>query len=63
MLVLSRKDGESILIPSQEIVIKVLEIRGNKVRIGISAPADTAVYRQEVWENINSRESNEQAKP
>lgn len=61
MLVLSRKEEESILIPSQNISIKVLEIRGNKVRIGIDAPTDMPIYREEVWVNMN-RSDNEQTK-
>ncbi|MFN4259569.1 MAG: carbon storage regulator [Gemmataceae bacterium] len=52
MLVLTRKDGEEILLPQNGITIRVLEIRGNKVRLGITAPAETEVYRREVWERI-----------
>jgi carbon storage regulator len=51
MLVLSRKKDESILI-GDNIKIMVLEIRGDKVRIGIEAPRETAVHRQEVFEAI-----------
>ena len=60
MLVLSRRKEESILIPSHNIVIKVVEVTGGKVRIGIDAPPDVAIYRHEVWENIQ-RNNNEQA--
>jgi|RhiMetdeSRZDD1v2_1073273.scaffolds.fasta_scaffold3293002_1 carbon storage regulator len=49
MLVLSRKLGERILVPQHQLVVTVLAIRGNRVRLGISAPAGTAVYREEVW--------------
>lgn len=47
MLVLSRKTDESIQIGS-DIEIKVLDIRGNRVRLGISAPSDVAIHRSEV---------------
>ena len=52
MLVLSRKSGEEIVVPQHEIVIRVLEIRGNKVRLGFTAPPQTNVYRQEVWARL-----------
>jgi len=52
MLVLSRKKNESIVINS-DITITVVEIRGDKVRLGIVAPKDVPVHRQEVWEAIH----------
>lgn len=52
MLVLSRKRGERIVISDQEIVVTVLEVRGEQVRLGISAPANVSVHRQEVWARI-----------
>lgn len=51
MLVLSRKKNESIVIADM-ITIVVVEIRGDKVRLGIEAPADIPVHRQEVWDAI-----------
>jgi len=50
MLVLSRKRGEVIVIPEQGIVIQVIEVRPDRVRIGISAPPEIEVHRKEVWE-------------
>lgn len=47
MLVLSRRPGERILI-GPNIVIEVLDVRGDKVRLGIAAPADVIVNREEV---------------
>lgn len=47
MLVLSRKKGESILI-GESIVLTVVEIRGDKIRIGIEAPKDVSIHRQEM---------------
>jgi carbon storage regulator len=49
MLVLSRKKNESIIIDDR-IVITVVEIRGDKVRLGIQAPRDVPVHRNEVYE-------------
>lgn len=51
MLVLSRHRDESIMI-GDEIVITVVDIRGDKVRLGIDAPQDVPVHRQEVYEAI-----------
>lgn len=51
MLVLSRKKSESIQI-GENIRIIVVEIRGDKVRLGIEAPTEVAVHRQEVYEAI-----------
>jgi carbon storage regulator len=55
MLVLSRKCGESIRLPEQDIVVTVLEITGNRVRIGIAAPDSVPVYREELWQRIEQR--------
>lgn len=51
MLVLSRKEGESIII-ANDITITVVGIRGDKVRLGIEAPKDVPVHRQEVFDAI-----------
>jgi len=51
MLVLSRKRNESVVI-NDDIVVTVIDIRGDKVRIGIEAPRDISVHRQEVLEAI-----------
>jgi carbon storage regulator len=58
MLVLSRKKYEAIVI-RDDIVITVVEIRGENVRLGIEAPKDVPVHRQEVYEAI--KRQNEQA--
>lgn len=52
MLVLSRKKNESIVINS-DISVTIVEIRGNKVRLGIVAPKEVPVHRQEVFEAIH----------
>ena len=52
MLVLSRKKNESIVI-NNDVVITVVEIRGDKVRLGIVAPKEVPVHREEVYEQIH----------
>lgn len=53
MLVLSRKKNESIVIDNS-ITVTVVEIRGDKVRLGIVAPKEVPVHRQEVFEAIHT---------
>ena len=55
MLVLSRKKNESIVI-RDDIVVVVVDIRGDKVRLGIEAPKEVTVHRQEVYEAIKKAE-------
>lgn len=55
MLVLSRKKNESIVV-DERIVITVIEIRGDKVRLGIEAPRDVAIHRSEVFEALKRAE-------
>ena len=52
MLVLTRKTGDGIVI-GDEITIKVVEVKGGGVRIGIDAPKECKIYRQEVYERIS----------
>ncbi len=54
MLVLSRKKDESIII-NDHIRVTVVEIRGDKVRLGIDAPKDVSVHRREVYEAIQNQ--------
>lgn len=51
MLVLTRRNNEKVVI-AENIVITVVEIRGDKVRLGIEAPRDVPVHRQEVHDQI-----------
>ena len=56
MLVLSRKKNESIVI-NDYITVTVVEIRGDKVRLGIVAPKEVPVHRQEVFDAIYGKDS------
>ena len=56
MLVLSRKKNESIVI-NDDITIVVVEIRGDKVRLGVEAPKEVPVHRQEVFEAIHRHDA------
>jgi carbon storage regulator len=55
MLVLSRKKNESIVI-NNDITIVVVEIRGDKVRLGVEAPKEIPVHRREVYDAIRRNE-------
>jgi carbon storage regulator len=60
MLVLSRKPGEKIMI-GQDIVLIVLEVRGDNIKLGVQAPRSVTVHREEIYEEI--RKANMQAAP
>ncbi len=58
MLILTRRAGESVMVGS-DITITVLGVKGTQVRIGINAPKDIAVHREEIYERIQSEKSAE----
>lgn len=58
MLVLTRKNGEAITVGDQ-IRIRVLDVKGNQVRLGIEAPDDLRIYREEIY--LQVQEENRQA--
>ncbi len=60
MLVLSRKKNESIVI-NDDITIVVVEIRGDKVRLGVEAPKEVPVHRREVYDAIKRSEQSNSA--
>ena len=59
MLILTRRVGETLMI-GEEVTVTVLGVKGNQVRIGVNAPREVAVHREEIFEQINAenRESN-----
>lgn len=55
MLILTRKVGESLLI-GDDIAITILNVRGNQVKIGVKAPKDISVHREEIYQRIKQAE-------
>ena len=60
MLTITRKPGERIMI-GDDVVIEIVEVTGNTVRVGITAPRDRLIYREELWERVK-RENEEAAR-
>jgi carbon storage regulator len=56
MLILTRRVGESLMIGT-EVTVTVLGIKGNQVRIGVDAPKDVAVHREEVYERVQAEKA------
>lgn len=56
MLVLTRSIGERLIINNGEVKISILEVKGNQVRLGIDAPRNVSVHREEIFDRIKSEE-------
>ena len=58
MLILTRRVGETLMI-GDEVTVTVLGVKGNQVRVGINAPKDVAVHREEIYERIRQEKQGE----
>ena len=58
MLILTRRVGETLMV-GEEVTVTVLGVKGNQVRIGVNAPRDVAVHREEIYQRIKNEEGDE----
>jgi carbon storage regulator len=57
MLILTRRVGETLMV-GDDITVTVLGVKGNQVRIGVNAPKNVAVHREEIFERIKHEQNN-----
>ncbi len=62
MLILTRRVSETLMI-GDDVTVTVLGVKGNQVRIGINAPTDVAVHREEIYDRIKLQETTENMFP
>ncbi len=62
MLILTRRVGETLMI-GDEVTVTVLGVKGNQVRIGVNAPKDVSVHREEIYERIRREREGGQGVP
>jgi len=58
MLILTRRIGETLMV-GDDVTITVLGVKGNQVRIGVNAPKDVAVHREEIYQRIQQEKTGE----
>ena len=59
MLILTRRVGETVMI-GDTVTVTVLQVRGNQVRVGINAPKDVLVHREEIYKRIKEEQAREE---
>ena len=62
MLILTRRVGETVMI-GENVTVTVLGVKGNQVRIGVNAPRDVAVHREEIYERIKREQAGQTGEP
>jgi carbon storage regulator len=62
MLILTRRVGETLMI-GNDVTVTVLGVKGNQVRIGVNAPRDVAVHREEIFERIKREGQDGDSRP
>ena len=62
MLILTRRVGETVVI-GNDVTVTVLGVKGNQVRLGVNAPREVAVHREEIFERIKREQAEEKPRP
>ena len=62
MLILTRRIGETLMV-GDEVTVTVLGVKGNQVRLGVNAPKDVAVHREEIYERIQEEQEKDAPEP